>query len=225
MKNSDKKTAIIVGICIILVILFSYVLIIKNRKDGSRTDKVIDSDRVLYIHQVIDIENLDTSLYADIMKKTSDFNIASKYQVDKKATIINANIDIYLDGNMAKAIYIRENNINLNVVQLRYDVTGDEITPTEIKVEEIMREFDIECKSNMGVMDLEREPTELSIKNENIPYSESIYQKKELYSARYKVEEEYSEMNIDQDKHTKTYDINYYMDGDNTLVCEFVRVL
>ena len=225
MKD-NRNLIIVIGFCILLVILFSSTLIFKSKKSGEEEE--IISDKILYTHQVIDIEKLDTSLYKDIMKNTSKYSIASKYNVKNDATIINANVDMYLDGKMARAIYIRENDLNLNVVQLKCDVTEDEDNPSLIKVEEMMRDFEMECKSNMGLMDLEKKPDEVSI---NEPYSEKIYEKKELYSARYKVEDEnftdedYEEMGVNKEDYTKTYDINYYMDGENTLVCEFVRVL
>ena len=45
-----------------------------------------------------------------------------------------------------------------------------------------MRDFEMECKSNMGLMDLEKEPTEISISDEKAPYSESVYNNKEVYT-------------------------------------------
>lgn len=165
------------------------------------------------------------------MKTTKNFKIASKYKVGKKATTIDAKVDMYIDGKIARAIYIREDDTKLNIVQLKYQIENIDETLVEIQIEEMMRDFEMECKSNMGLMDFERKPDELSISDEKIPYSESIYHNKELYSARYIVKDEYfskeeiKEMEIDMSEYTNTYDINFYMEDENTLVCEFVRIL
>lgn len=232
MKNLNKKKIIIVGVCVlVLILLLVLIFTHKGSKNNNQETELSESARTLYTHQVIDIENLETSLYTDLMKTTKDFKIASKYNVGKEATTIDAKVDMYLDGKIARAFYIRDNDTKLNIVQLKYQIEHDGETPEEMQVEELMRDFEMECKSNMGLMDLEKEPTEVSISNENTPYSESVYKNKEVYSARYVVqdehftEEEIKEMDIDMNEYTKTYDINYYMDGDDTLVCEFVRIL
>ncbi|MBR3163241.1 MAG: hypothetical protein IKF17_03995 [Clostridia bacterium] len=230
MKKIDKKLIIIIGVCIAIVIAIAFALF-KVIGSGVKANQNKEPSLLLYTHQVIDIENLDTSLYVSSMSKIKDFKIASKYKVGKEAYTFDANVDMYLDGKMAKPIYIREKNTNLNVVQLKYQLTHNEETPEVMQVEEMMRDFQMECKSNMGLMDLEKEPNEVSISEEKSSYSESIYENKELYSARYVVEdehftdEEYKEMGMDKSEFTKTYDINFYMDGQDTLVCEFVRIL
>ena len=231
MKNLNKKKIIIVGVCALVLILVLAVIFTHKGRNNNNEAEYSESAKTLYTHQVIDIENLDTSLYVDLMNTTKDFKIASKYNVGNEATTIDAKVDMYLDGKMARAFYIRDNDTKLNIVQLKYQIEHDVETTEEMQVEELMRDFEMECKSNMGLMDLEKEPTEISISDEKAPYSESVYNNKEVYSARYVVqdehftEEEIKEMGIDMSEYTKTYDINYYMDGDDTLVCEFVRIL
>lgn len=235
MKNLNIKKVLIVGIIIIIIIAIAIMLLHRggnsNNNNNTTETEYSEQSTTLYTHQVIDIENLETSLYKDLMKTTKNFKIASKYKIGKEATTIDAKVDMYLDGKIARALYIRDNDTKLNVVQLKYQIVNNDETPEEIQVEELMRDFEMECKSNMGVMDLEREPDEVNIKDDNMTYVEKIYNNKELYSARYNVQDEHfteedlEEMQIDKSEYTKTYDINYYMDGDSTLVCEFVRIL
>ena len=235
MKNLNIKKVFILGIIIILIIAIAIMLLHRgsnsNNNNNTTETEYSEQSTTLYTHQVIDIENLETSLYTDLMKTTKNFKIASKYKIGKEATTIDAKVDMYLDGKIARAIFIRDDATKLNIVQLKYQIENIDETPVEIQIEEMMRDFEMECKSNMGVMDLEREPDEVSIKDDNMPYVEKIYNNKELYSARYNVQDEHfteedlEEMQIDKSEYTKTYDINYYMDGDNTLVCEFVRIL
>lgn len=231
MKNLNKNKIIIIGVCVLVVVL-ALVLVFTHKGSKNNTEtEYSEQAETLYTHQVIDIENLETSLYTNLMKTTKKFKIASKYNVGKEATTIDANVDMYLDGKIARALYIRENDTKLNVVQLKYQIEHNGETPEEIQVEELIRDFEMECKSNMGLMDLERKPDEVSIKDDDMTYAEKVYKNKELYSARYNVqdehftEEEIKEMDIDMNEFTKTYDINFYMDGEDTLVCEFVRVL
>ncbi len=235
MKQLNIKKLFILGgilIAIILIIVFIFAHHNNNSESKNNAESVYsDSATTLYTHQVIDIENLETSLYKDLMKTTKDFKIASKYKVGKEATTIDAKVDMYLDGKIARAIYIRDDDTKLNIVQLKQEIIKDENKPETIQVEELIRDFEMECKSNMGLMDLEHKPDEVSIKDDDMPISEKIYNNKEAYSARYTVQEEsftedeIKEMGIDMSEYTKTYDINFYMDGDNTLVCEFVRIL
>ena len=214
MKNLNKKRIIVMGICIIVLII-GLIFIVLNKGKKNNLEEKSESSLHLYTHQVIDIEDLDTSLYASSKSKIKDFKIASKYKVGKEAYTFDADVDMYLDNNMAKVIYIRDDNIKLNIVQLKYELKHDVEIDETTQVEEMMRKFEMECKSNMGLMDLEQKPDEVNISDDIMPYSEKIYINKELYSARYVVKE---------DESSKTYDINYYMDGDDTLVCEFVKL-
>lgn len=228
MKN---KTIIIIGICILAIIIVVSLIFINKGKGSESDDSEPEPKAHLYTHQVIDIESLDTKLYDNSVVKLKKFSIASKYKVGNEAYTYNADIDMYLDGKMAKVIYIRDDDTKLNVVQLKSEITDSEEMPGAMQAEEFMRDFEMECKSNMGLMDLEKKPNEVNIGDENISLGEHVYTNKQLYSARYVVEdehftnEEYKEMGIDKSEYTKTYDINFYMDGENTLVCEFVRVL
>lgn len=230
MKKLDKKQLIVIGICAIAVIIALIFFIMNNGKEGDSKENK-EASLHLYTHQVIDIEDLDTSLYNSSMSKLKKFKIASKYKVGKEAYTFDADVDMYLDGEMAKVIYIRDEDLKLNVVQLKYQITHNEEDSETTQIDEMMRSFEMECKSNMGVMDLEQEPTEVNLKEDSQSYAESIYNKKEQYSARYVVEDEHfteeeiKELGIDKSEFTKTYDINYYMDGNDILVCEFVRVL
>ncbi len=232
MKNINKKIIIIIIGILAIAIIMVIALLIKQKVNKSSEEEINKEPSLhLYTHQVIDIENLETSLYKDSMNKLKKYKIASKYKVGGEATTIDANVDMYLEDNMAKAIYIRNNDTNLNIVQLKKEITHNEEEPEIIQIEEFMRQFEMECKSNMGGMDLEKEPNEVSISDEKTTYSEQIYNNKELYSARYIVEddlipeEEIQEIGLDKSEYTKTYDINFYMDGEYTLVCEFVRIL
>ena len=202
------------GICIIVFIIGLLFIVLHNEKK-EKSEENSNAKLHLYTHQVIDIEDLNTSLYASSKSKIKDFKIASKYKVGKEAYTFDADVDMYLDNNMAKVIYIRDDNTKINIVQLKYKLTHNEEIDETVQAEEMIRKFEMECKSNMGLMDLEQKPNEVNISDDKMPYSENIYKNKELYSARYVVKE---------DESTKTYDINYYMDGDDTLVCEFVRI-
>ena len=215
MKKLNKKRIIVMGICIIILIIGLLFMVLNNGKQENAEEKSKPSLH-LYTHQVIDIEDIDKSLYASSKSKIENFKIASKYIVGKEASTFDADVDMYLDNNMAKVIYIRDDNTKLNIVQLKYELKHDGEIDETTQVEEMIRKFEMECKSNMDLMDLEQKPNEVNINNDKMPYSESIYKNKDLYSARYVVKEEES---------TKTYDINYYMNGKDTLVCEFVRVL
>lgn len=235
--NKKNKLIILSIIILILIVILMVVIFTRKGKKDLEEDFETSSESTqflhLYTHQVIDIENLNTSLYKESMGKTKNFKIASKYKVGKYATTINAEVDMHLENElMAKPYFIREDDINLNVVQLKLELNQDSREDSKIvQVEKMIRDFERECKMNMDLKDFEKKPDEVSISNENLPYFESIYLNKELYSARYFIEdrhyteEEINDRQMDKSDYTKTYDINFYMDGDNTLVCEFVQIL
>ena len=229
-KNNKKGKNKILPVLIIIIIIVGVICIIKH-KTPKDTEEEIAKGQGLYIHQVIDIDDLDKSLYASEISPTNDFKIASKYKVGQEARTINKSIDMYLDGKMGQALFIREGKTKLNIVQVKYQLKHKDKTTEAMQVDEIMRDFVMTCKSSIGIHDLEKKPESETLNNKKIPFGENIYKGKKLYSATYKVQDgnltkkEYKKMGMKASEYTKMYDINIYMDGEDTLVCELVRII
>ena len=228
-KINKKKILVIVCIAIICILIIVGVTVLIKRDKGSsnKDSNSNNSGPKVYTHQVLDVENIDTSQYKS--KKDKKAKIAEKYEVNNNMYTVNS--DISFDDKKGKMIYVRDGDTKLNVLQVRYDLEHDEDKTEHIQIERIMRDFIMSAKSEMNMFDLDQEPESESLSDKKMPFGEQIYFEKKTYSARYKVKDEHltekeiKEQKLEEAEYTSIYDINIYMDGEDTLVCELVKVL
>ena len=230
MKISKEKIIIIIVAGMLTLGIIIALVLCNNSKQDTAQEEVSNSNRTLYSHQLIDIENLNTSLYES--KKITNFTIASKYPQVKEVYTIDANVDMYLEDNhKGKALYVRDGNTKLNILQFRYEINQSEENPEVIQLDEIIDNFLLRCASEIGIEDLDIERESTTSNGQKVPISEKVFFYKELHSINYKVKEnpiEEADDTSDEayiENEEKNYDVNFYIENDNTLVCELVRIL
>lgn len=234
MLNSKEKI-IIAGICI-FILVFAGVLIV-TRLNIKKTNETKEPTKTIYSHQVIDVEDIEKSAYES--KKITNFKIASKYPKVKEVYTTDAKIDMYLtDNSKGQILYVRDGNTKLNILQFKYNIhkqVTDEDIPEVMQVDQYIQEFHQQCVSEIGAFEQEQDTQDTYIDGKKIPVCEKVYLKNQLHSVSYKIDEnpleddltetDEPELQINRDEFIKNYDINFYMDGPDTLVCELVRVL
>ena len=200
---SKKKKIIILLLLIILIMITVIVFMFSSKQKENEIEKI----PTLQLTQVMDIENIEKSKYE--IKKNEKIQVSSKYTIMDKIYEIKANIE--LEETLGKIIYIREDYEKINIYQTEYEI--DKYEDKNHQIEEIINEFEEICKRYLNLYDEEPINEILYGDNDkyNKPIAESIYNDNRLYSISYKCEE-------------KTYDINFYRNGEN-IICELAYIM
>lgn len=204
MNKDSKKIWIIVAVIVIAIILL---VISTNKKEKEKEEnKTTKKVETLELSQVMEIEDIEKSKYET--EKSDSIGIATKYMVNDNKYELKANIKFM--ETTGKMIYVREETEKLNIYQTEYKL--DKYENINSQIEKIIREFEKMSKRYINI-----EPEE-KVKNETlygessqtvkIPLGESIYNNNRLYSKTY-------------EKEGKTYDINFYKNGEK-INCELV---
>ena len=224
MKN--KKIIIITSIVLVIVLIIIGIVVF-NKKGNNTSDSTTKKEEkkiITDINYLMQIKDINNSQYKS--KKESNVKIASKYNVSNN--IYKLKDAVQFNKKTGEMIYVRDDSNQLNVLQLKYNI--DESKSVSIQLEEIMREFTMECETYMGAFNQEPESKTLYEKTEEddeIPLEESIFLRNKLYSETYLVKDPLPEnvkgLNTENSKAEK-YDLNFYRDGQD-LVCEFVKII
>ena len=201
------KKQVIMGI-LILGIIIGLVVVFINKQE-KQENKLMEKIETVDISEVFEIEDIENNNYKK--EQTEKNQIASKYTIGTTTYELKANVKLMdITGKM---IYVRESYNKLNIYQTEYKL--DKYENINSQVEEIMREFEQECKQYLIIEDIENMENEKlygeASQKEEIPLGESIYYDNRLYSKTYKKEE-------------KTYDINFYRNNEK-IICELVYVM
>lgn len=199
----NKKRIIIIS-AIVIIVIISGICIIKASNQGKEEKTQIKTE-TLDISQVFELENIQKSKYE--IEKVQDIKISSKYLTGTETYELKANVDFQDD--IGKMYYVRESYSNLNIYQTEYKI--DEYENISSQVEGIIENFEIKCKSYLGIDGKEKEREELSGESTtkaSIPLGESIYYENKEYRKTYDAED-------------KQYDINFWK-RDNVIMCELV---
>ena len=206
----DKKKIILITTIIIVGIIIISLIIGLNSKNKEEKS-VATKSGTAELSEVFEIDDIENSQYETA--KNKEAQVASKYLTSSNIFELNANVKF--DEDKGTMIYIREDYEKINIYQEEHSINKYE--DKNIRVEEIMREFEQKCESYLNVNDETEVREELygeSTVKGKIPVEESIYNENRLYSKTYTVEDE-----IDNSK--KKYDINFYRQEEK-IICEFV---
>ena len=209
MKNNErhliynKKIKIIGAIIAITIIIIALVFIILNKK-SIKADQNIN---YLEISNIEDIKKQIKEVKADQEKTSSKYEYIKKYKLNKKGK---------LGETEGTYIYLRESLEDVNIFKTEYEVSNSN------QVEETMLNFTTMCKQQLA-LDENTIPVESYIvgeveSNDPVTVADCVYKYKLLCTDTYEVKDETNEEN------KKTYEINYYMDG-NKLACELAYVI
>ena len=209
MKNNErhliynKKIKIIGAIIAITIIIISLVFIILNKK-SIKADQNIN---YLEISNIEDIKKQIKEVKADQEKTSSKYEYIKKYKLNKKGK---------LGETEGTYIYLRESLEDVNIFKTEYEVNDSN------QVEETMLKFTTMCKQQLA-LDENTIPVESYIvgeveSNDPVTVADCVYKYKLLCTDTYEVKDETNEEN------KKTYEINFYMDG-NKLACELAYVI
>lgn len=209
MKNNErhliynKKIKIIGAIIAITIIIIALVFIILNKK-SIKADQNIN---YLEISNIEDIKKQIKEVKADQEKTSSKYEYIKKYKLNKKGK---------LGETEGTYIYLRESLEDVNIFKTEYEVNDSN------QVEETMLKFTTMCKQQLA-LDENTIPVESYIvgeveSNDPVTVADCVYKYKLLCTDTYEVKDETNEEN------KKTYEINYYMDG-NKLACELAYVI
>ena len=150
----------------------------------------------------LEISNID-----DKEKTASKYTYVKKYKLNKKSK---------LGETEGTYIYLRESLEDVNIFKTEYEVSNSN------QVEETMLNFTTMCKQQLA-LDENTIPVESYIvgeveSNDPVTVADCVYKYQLLCTDTYEVKDETNEEN------KKTYEINYYMDG-NKLACELAYVI
>ncbi len=209
MKNNErhliynKKIKIIGAIIAITIIIIALVFIILNKK-SIKADQNIN---YLEISNIEDIKKQIKEVKADQEKTSSKYEYIKKYKLNKKGK---------LGETEGTYIYLRESLEDVNIFKTEYEVNDSN------QVEETMLKFTTMCKQQLA-LDENTIPVESYIvgeveSNDPVTVADCVYKYKLLCTDTYEVKDETNEEN------KKTYEINFYMDG-NKLACELAYVI
>lgn len=209
MKNNErhliynKKIKIIGAIIAITIIIIALVFIILNKK-SIKADQNIN---YLEISNIEDIKKQIKEVKADQEKTSSKYEYIKKYKLNKKGK---------LGETEGTYIYLRESLEDVNIFKTEYEVSNSN------QVEETMLKFTTMCKQQLA-LDENTIPVESYIvgeveSNEPVTVADCVYKYQLLCTDTYEVKDETNEEN------KKTYEINFYMDG-NKLACELAYVI
>lgn len=209
MKNNErhliynKKIKIIGAIIAITIIIIALVFIILNKK-SIKADQNIN---YLEISNIEDIKKQIKEVKADQEKTSSKYEYIKKYKLNKKGKLVET------EGTY---IYLRESLEDVNIFKTEYEVNDSN------QVEETMLKFTTMCKQQLA-LDENTIPVESYIvgeveSNDPVTVADCVYKYKLLCTDTYEVKDETNEEN------KKTYEINFYMDG-NKLACELAYVI
>ena len=209
MKNNErhliynKKIKIIGAIIAITIIIIALVFIILNKK-SIKADQNIN---YLEISNIEDIKKQIKEVKADQEKTSSKYEYIKKYKLNKKGK---------LGETEGTYIYLRESLEDVNIFKTEYEVSNSN------QVEETMLNFTTMCKQQLA-LDENTIPVESYIvgeveSNEPVTVADCVYKYQLLCTDTYEVKDETNEEN------KKTYEINFYMDG-NKLACELAYVI
>lgn len=209
MKNNErhliynKKIKIIGAIIAITIIIIALVFIILNKK-SIKADQNIN---YLEISNIEDIKKQIKEVKADQEKTSSKYEYIKKYKLNKKGK---------LGETEGTYIYLRESLEDVNIFKTEYEVSNSN------QVEETMLNFTTMCKQQLA-LDENTIPVESYIvgeveSNDPVTVADCVYKYQLLCTDTYEVKDETNEEN------KKTYEINYYMDG-NKLACELAYVI
>ena len=209
MKNNErhliynKKIKIIGAIIAITIIIIALVFIILNKK-SIKADQNIN---YLEISNIEDIKKQIKEVKADQEKTSSKYEYIKKYKLNKKGK---------LGETEGTYIYLRESLEDVNIFKTEYEVNDSN------QVEETMLKFTTMCKQQLA-LDENTIPVESYIvgeveSNDPVTVADCVYKYQLLCTDTYEVKDETNEEN------KKTYEINYYMDG-NKLACELAYVI
>ena len=201
----NKKRIIRISAIVIIGVIFGICICIIKTSNQEKYGNSQVKTETLDISQVFELEDIQKSKYE--IEKIKDIKISSKYLTGTENYELKANVDFQDD--IGKMYYVRESYSNLNIYQTEYKI--DEYENISSQVEGIIENFEIKCKSYLGIDGKEKEREELSGESTtkaSIPLGESIYYENREYRKNYDVEE-------------KQYDINFYK-KDKAIVCELV---
>ncbi len=209
MKNNErhliynKKIKIIGAIIAITIIIIALVFIILNKK-SIKADQNIN---YLEISNIEDIKKQIKEVKADQEKTSSKYEYIKKYKLNKKGK---------LGETEGTYIYLRESLEDVNIFKTEYEVSNSN------QVEETMLNFTTMCKQQLA-LDENTIPVESYIvgeveSNDPVTVADCVYKYQLLCTDTYEVKDETNEEN------KKTYEINFYMDG-NKLACELAYVI
>ena len=209
MKNNErhliynKKIKIIGAIIAITIIIIALVFIILNKK-SIKADQNIN---YLEISNIEDIKKQIKEVKADQEKTSSKYEYIKKYKLNKKGK---------LGETEGTYIYLRESLEDVNIFKTEYEVSDSN------QVEETMLNFTTMCKQQLA-LDENTIPVESYIvgeveSNDPVTVADCVYKYQLLCTDTYEVKDETNEEN------KKTYEINFYMDG-NKLACELAYVI
>lgn len=207
----DKKKIIGIVSILVIVIIIIVSLIMKSNNKKHENKNISTKSQTLELVQAFEIDNIEKSEYEIV--KNDNIEIASKYLTSSNIFELNANVKF--DRDTGRVIYVKEDYQKLNIYQEEHSLNKYE--NKNIKIEEIMREFEQKCQRYLNI----NEETEIKeqlygnqIKVGKIPIVESIYDENRLYSKTYTIKN-------DIDNTEKKYDINFYR-SDEKIICEFV---
>ena len=202
----DKKKKILILLIIIAIVVIGLIVMFINKSRSKKEETTIEKTETLDISAVLEIEDIEKSKYEKTKNKNTE--IASKYLVNDNIYELNANVE-FMDT-VGRMVYVRENYEKINVYQTEYKL--DKYENINSQVEEIIMRFEEMCKSYLNIGEDDKIVSETlygeASQKEEIPLGESIYNDNRLYSKTYEKEE-------------KTYDINFYRNGEK-IICEFV---
>ena len=205
----DKKKIILISTLIIVgIFIISLIIGLNSKKQEDKN--ILTKSETVELSQVFEIDDIEKSKYEVVENK--EIEVASKYLTSSNIFELNANVKF--DEDIGRMIYIREDYEKVNIYQEEHELNKYE--DKNIRIEEIMTEFEQKCEMYLNV----NEDTEVreqlygeSTAKGKIPVVESIYDENRLYSKTYTIEDE-----IDG---PKKYDINFYR-SDEKIICEFV---
>lgn len=203
----DKKTKIIVISITIVIILVASIIALVFILLNKNTEKTGQNINYLEISNIEDIKNKVKEINPDDEKTASKYMFIKKYKLSKKGM---------MGEKEGKYIYLRESLEDINIFKTEYDVSDVN------QVEETMQKFTSMCKKHLS-LDENAIPVSSYIvgeinSEEPVTVVDCIYKYKLLSTDTYEIQDEGKEEN------KKTYEINFYMDGEK-LVCELAYLV
>ena len=204
MKTKKTKTITIsITTAIILIAAIAATVLYLNKKQ----DTTEENTNYLEISNIEDIKNKTKEIKDDKEKTASKYTYVKKYKLNKKSK---------LGETEGTYIYLRESLEDVNIFKTEYEVSNSN------QVEETMLNFTTMCKQKLA-LDENTIPVESYIvgeveSNDPVTVADCVYKYQLLCTDTYEVKDETNEEN------KKTYEINYYMDG-NKLACELAYVI
>lgn len=205
----DKKKIILIS-GLVIAIIIAIVLIINVATSNKENEDKSTKSQTVELSQVFEIDNIEKSKYE--IEKNKEIEVAAQYITNNNKYQLNANVRFNEDK--GRMIYIREEYEKVNIYQEEQQINKYE--DKNMRINEIMTEFEQKCKNYINVYDETIVTEQLygeSTSKGKIPVEESIYNENRLYSKTYTIEDEL-------EKTEKKYDINFYK-KDEAIVCEF----